>query len=121
MEAVLEQVDAVRKGFAAGVLTDLAARRTQLACVRAMLTDHETDFAAALHRDLGKSATEARLTETGFLLNEITHTLRHLDAWTRPQKVRLPLQLGPGKAHVVPEPLGTVLIIAPWNYPLQLT
>ncbi|HWL45805.1 MAG TPA: aldehyde dehydrogenase family protein [Ilumatobacter sp.] len=121
MNAVLEQVAAVRKGFAAGALTEVTARRTQLERVRAMLTDHEADLADALHTDLGKSATEARVTETGFLLNEIDHTLKHLDKWTRPEKVRLPLHLGPGKAHVVPEPLGTVLIIAPWNYPLQLT
>lgn len=121
MEAVLEQVEAVRKGFHAGALVELNARRTQLERLRAMLQDHAGDFADALRVDLGKSAIEARLTETGFLLNEIGHTLKHLERWARPTKVRLPLQLGPGRARIVPEPLGTVLIIAPWNYPLQLT
>ena len=121
MDVVLEHVEAVRKGFAAGVIADLAARRTQLEALRAMLVDHEADFLAALRADLGKSATEARLTETGFLLNEVSEALGHLHVGTRPSKVRLPLKLGPGRAQVVPEPLGTVLIIAPWNYPLQLT
>lgn len=121
MEAVLEQVAAVRKGSAAGALVDIAARRVQLERIRAMLTDHEQDFADALRADLGKSAIEARLTETGFLLNEVKSFLKHLDKWVRADKVRLPLHLGPGRAQIVPEPLGTVLIIAPWNYPLQLT
>lgn len=121
MEAVLEQVAAVRKGSAAGALVDIAARRVQLERIRAMLTDHEQDFADALRADLGKSAIEARLTETGFLLNEVKSFLKHLDKWVRADKVRLPLHLGPGRAQIVPERLGTVLIIAPWNYPLQLT
>ncbi len=118
---MLEHVEAVRKGFAAGALHDVAARRAQLERLQAMLVDHAADFLSALHADLGKSATEARLTETGFLLNEVAEALGHLHVWTRPHKVRLPLHLGPGRAQTVPEPLGTVLIIAPWNYPLQLT
>ena len=121
MEAVLDQVAAVRKGQAAGVLRDVAARRAQLERLRAMLVDHEADFDAALAADLGRAAILVRLTETGFVLNDIKHTLKHLDKWVRPERVRLPLHLGPGKAQVIPEPLGTVLIIAPWNYPIQLT
>jgi len=119
--ALLEQVDRVRKGRDAGAVRDVDARRTQLERLRAMLDEHEAEFAEALRRDLGKSAIEAYLTETGFLLNELDHVLGHLHVWTRPDKVRLPLHLQPGSAKVVPEPLGTVLIIAPWNYPLQLT
>jgi aldehyde dehydrogenase (NAD+) len=119
--ALLEQVDRVRKGRAAGTVREVEARRAQLERLRAMLDEHEAEFAEALRRDLGKSAIEAYLTETGFLLNELDHVLGHLHVWTRPDKVRLPLHLQPGSAKVVPEPLGTVLIIAPWNYPLQLT
>ena len=119
--ALLEQVATVRKGFTAGVLADIEARRTQLEHLRAMLEDHEGDLADALRADLGKSAIEARLTETGFLINEVDHALEHLAEWTRPSRVRLPLHLLPGSASVVPEPLGTVLVIAPWNYPVQLT
>ena len=118
---MLDQVATVRKGFAAGALADVAARRTQLERLRAMLVDHEADFDAALADDLGRAPILARITETGFVLNDIAHALKHLDGWIKPAKVRLPLHLGPGKAHVMPEPLGTVLIIAPWNYPIQLT
>ena len=119
--ALLEPVATVRKGFAAGAIAGIEARRTQLEHLRAMLEDHEADFAAALHQDLGKSAIEARVTEIGFLLNEIDHTLGRLERWLRPARVRLPLALLPGSAQVRPEPLGTVLVIAPWNYPVQLT
>ena len=77
-------------------------------------------FVEALRSDLGKSPTEAYSTEIGFTLNEIDHTLRHLRSWTQPQRVKLPIHLRPGSARIVQEPLGTVLIIAPWNYPLQL-
>ena len=118
---LLDQVATVRKGFAAGVLADVEARRTQLEHLRAMLEDHEGELADALHADLGKSATEARVTEIGFLINEVDHALGHLAEWTRPTRVRLPWHLLPGSASVVPEPLGTVLVIAPWNYPVQLT
>ena len=88
-------------------------------CARS-LVDHEDEIAEALHADLGKSATEAWVTETGFVVREIDHTLRHLRAWTAPRRVPVPLSLAPGRAKVVREPLGVVLVIAPWNYPVQL-
>ncbi|MET9827931.1 aldehyde dehydrogenase family protein [Streptomyces sp. NPDC006385] len=106
--------------FATGRTRPLDWRKAQLRALRDLLTEHQQVFAAALNADLGKSATEAHTTEIGFTVNEIDHTLRHLDRWTRPHKVRTPLSLAPARARTVREPLGTVLIISPWNYPLQL-
>ncbi len=60
------------------------------------------------------------MTEIGFVINEIEHTLDRIEKWTQPRKVSLPIHQRPGSGRVIPEPLGTVLIIAPWNYPLQL-
>jgi aldehyde dehydrogenase (NAD+) len=60
------------------------------------------------------------MTETGTVLAEIGHTLSHLKAWMRPDKVSTPLSNQPGHSQVVHEPLGVVLIIAPWNYPVNL-
>jgi aldehyde dehydrogenase (NAD+) len=85
-----------------------------------MLVEQEATFSAALKVDLGKSPVEAYSSEIGFTINEIDHTLRHLRSWTSPSRVKLPIHLRPGSARIVQEPLGTVLIIAPWNYPLQL-
>jgi aldehyde dehydrogenase (NAD+) len=63
---------------------------------------------------------ESEITEIGFVLAEINHALRHLRSWMRPQRVHVPMSLWPATARTVSEPLGAVLIIAPWNYPLQL-
>ena len=107
-------------GFRAGVLRSLADRETQLRQLRRMLVEQEQVFSQALAADLGKSAIEAYSTEIGFTISEIDHALRHLRAWVQSHKVRLPMHLRPGSATVVHEPYGAVLVIAPWNYPLQL-
>src|SRR5699024_744284 len=78
------------------------------------------DIERALHADLGKSATESYLSEIGVLLAEISHTRRHLRRWLAPQRVSVPWQYQPARASVMLEPLGTVLVIAPWNYPVFL-
>jgi aldehyde dehydrogenase (NAD+) len=113
-------VDHVREGVARGGLATLDQRRTQLRQLRRFLLEEEPAILAALAADLGKPAIEAYTTEIGFTIGEIDHTLAHLDRWNRPERVKLPLTLRPGRAELVPQPLGTVLVIAPWNYPVQL-
>ena len=76
---------------------------------------------AALESDLGKSAVESWLTETGLVVSEIDHTLKNLRRWLAPRRVSVPLRVLPGTAQIVREPLGVVLVIAPWNYPVLLT
>ncbi len=114
-------VAAAREVFRAGRTKPYAWRVAQLEAIRRMLVEHETDFADALAQDLGKHPTESWLTEIGFVTNEVTHTLGHLRRWLRPARVGVPLSLQPGRAKVLREPLGVVLIIAPWNYPLHLS
>jgi aldehyde dehydrogenase (NAD+) len=113
-------LETVRHGFRSGAVRDVGARAAQLRALRRFLVEREDELAAALHADLGKSSLEAFTTEIGFVVNEVDHALRHLDRWTAPRKAKLPLHLRPGSAEIRPEPLGTVLIIAPWNYPLHL-
>ncbi|MGW7487795.1 aldehyde dehydrogenase family protein [Streptomyces sp. NPDC054786] len=95
-------------------------RRGQLAALRSLLTEHGDELLTALAGDLGKGPEEAYRTEIGFTLHEIDHTLARLDDWLAPRPAELPDQLLPATAQVVREPLGVVLVIAPWNYPLQL-
>lgn len=113
-------VTGLRFGFGQGITRPEAWRRKQLQRLRAMLVEHEAEFEAALHTDLGKSGIESQLTELGFLTGEIDHTLAHLSKWMRPRRVATPLVVQPASAKVVLEPLGVALIIAPWNYPLTL-
>jgi aldehyde dehydrogenase (NAD+) len=118
--AIAAQVGRAREGYRSGVLRTVADRAEQLRQLRRFLVDEEDALTAALFDDLGKAPIEAYSTEIGFTINEVDHALDRLEAWTRPRRVGLPIHLRPGSAHIVPEPLGTVLIIAPWNYPLQL-
>lgn len=113
-------VQRVRDGFAAGVQRPPSSRRAQLEQLRRLVTEQEDRVLEALQADLGKPALEAYGAEVAFMVNEIDHALKHLDRWLAPSKVRVPLMLRPASAKVVPEPLGTVLIVAPWNYPFQL-
>ena len=113
-------VDGLRHGFERGITRPEGWRREQLQRLRSLLLERGDDFERALHDDLGKSGTEAQLTEIGFLVAEIDHALRNLSRWMRPARVGVPLAAQPASARVVPEPLGVVLVIAPWNYPLML-
>ena len=113
-------IDRVRDGFADGVVRAVVDRETQLEQLRRPLVEREPELADALNRDLGKSPIEAYSTEIGFTINEVAHALRRLRSWTQPHKVSVPLHLRPGSARILPQPLGTVLVIAPWNYPVQL-
>jgi aldehyde dehydrogenase (NAD+) len=91
-----------------------------LQALRGLLTEQTGVFAEALHVDLGKGASQSRISEIGFVVNEIDHTLANLDAWLATHGVELPSTLLPGTGKVVRDPLGVVLIISPWNYPVNL-
>lgn len=118
--AISAQVSAARATFTSGVTRPLAWRVRQLKALRRMLAERTPEFSAALAQDLGKNPSEAWLTEIGFVTEEITHTLRNLPRWLAPERSAVPLALQPARAQVVREPLGVVLVIAPWNYPVQL-
>lgn len=95
-------------------------RKQQLQKLKAAVLQHEKELYAALYADLKKNEVESWVTEMGFVIAEINHTLKHLDKWMKPKKVATNLLNLPGKSFIYKEPLGVVLIIGPWNYPLQL-
>ena len=113
-------VEALRATYRSGVTRPLAWRRRQLQQLARMLEENEAEFADALRTDLGKSPIEAYITETAFVLSEVEDMLKHLARWNRPKRVPSPLVTLPARSKLVPEPLGVVLVIAPWNYPMQL-
>jgi len=109
-----------RAAFAAGRTRPQAWRRAQLQAMVAMMGDNEAAILDALRADLGKPPVEGYLTDIGFVVTAVREMIRNLQRWNRTERVRTPLTAGPGRSRLVPEPLGTVLVIAPWNYPVQL-
>ena len=117
---VTETVALHRAYFATDVTRTYAWRRQQLDALERLLTERASDIADALHADLHKHPTESEITEIGFVLAELRFTKRRLRRWMRGSRERVPLALVPATARTVPQPLGAVLIVGPWNYPLQL-
>ncbi|GAB2511810.1 aldehyde dehydrogenase (NAD+) [Paramicrobacterium agarici] len=115
-----EAVEHVCQAFSRGVTKPYEWRREQLHALRSLLIDNQDLLERALSRDLGKHPTESQTTEIGIVLAELDHTLSRLRRWLRPRRVSVPLVLAPASAKTVYEPLGTVLIMGPWNYPVQL-
>ena len=90
--------------------------------LRAAISENEARFEQAISADFGhRSRIETAIAETLLVLGEIKHATRHLKKWMAPQRVATALQFMPGKNRLIPQPVGVVGIIAPWNYPLQLT
>ncbi len=97
-----------------------AFRKTQLETLRKLIRDHEQELLDALHQDLHKSRFEAYTTEIGFVLQSLKRTIRKLKKWMKPKKVKTPIYQLNTKSYIQYDPLGTVLIIGPYNYPFQL-
>ncbi len=110
----------MRTYFETGVTKSHAFRKEQLTRLKQAVIKYQFAIQEALYKDLKKSPEEAWVTETGFLLSEISYTLNHLKRWMKPESVSTNLLNIPSRSYIVKEPLGTVLIIGPWNYPLQL-
>lgn len=106
--------------FASGATRSLAFRRAQLSKLGALIETHDDLWARALAADLGKPVMEMRFSEVGFVLNDIQYATKHLSSWMQPRKRRTPPGLLPGSSRVLAEPRGVVLVLSPWNYPLQL-
>ena len=117
---IADLVHQLRSEFERGTTRPLEWRRRQLRQLVAMLRDHEDDFAAALKTDLGRGPEEAWLYDVGFSITEIEAMDKNLERWTEPRKVPTMVVAKPGSSWRIPEPLGVVLVIAPWNYPVQL-
>jgi aldehyde dehydrogenase (NAD+) len=120
-EEIPDRVARLRATFESGRTRPAAWRAEQLGRLRALLVENAAALQEALHADLRKPELEAWTADVGFTLGEVDVARKKLRSWMKPRRVGTPLPLQPARSWVVPEPLGVVLIIAPWNYPVQLS
>jgi len=119
--AIAQMTDRMRKTFHGGRTRPLGWRLQQLSQLKAMLRDKERELVQALQADVGKPEFESFTAELAFTTGEIGLIQKNLAKWMKPQKAATPLAGQPGRSEIHKEPLGVVLIIGAWNYPIQLT
>lgn len=119
-----EQIQSItekqRAFFKTGATLDIGFRKEMLQKFLNAMDKWEEQLSKALWQDLHKSYEEAYLTEISIVKGEIRNHLRNVSGWASRKRRRSPLKLFPSRSYIIKEPLGNSLIIAPWNYPVQL-
>ncbi|CDW83562.1 aldehyde dehydrogenase [Stylonychia lemnae] len=111
----------VRKTFDSNITRPLAFRIKQLKNLKDGFIALEKDISEAVRKDLGREAFMTWFGELVIMLGEIDHTIQHLKKWMRDESLDTPMSLGPASTRIVYEPLGCVLIVGSWNFPLFTT
>ncbi len=119
--SIIRHIADHRAFFGSRRTRDLSFRIREIKRLRQMIIDHEAAIFAAVGQDLAKPAFEAYGGETAIVVREIDYVLKHISQWARPKRVRTILGHQPGSSYITHEPYGLVLIMSPWNFPVQLT
>ncbi|HTT90626.1 MAG TPA: aldehyde dehydrogenase family protein [Acidimicrobiales bacterium] len=119
MRPVPDLADHLRAAFRTGLTRPVAWRRAQLRELAWLLRREAGALTDAMATDLGKPELEGWLTDVAVVRRDIDGIARHLSSWAASRRAAVPWTLWPGRAEVVPEPLGAVLVIGPWNYPVR--
>lgn len=114
-------VEKQRTYFLSGATLPVSSRIRALHRLKTYIKEHESELAGAIRKDLGKSAYESYMCETGLVLSEISYMLRHIRSFSREKTVRTPLSQFHSRSFIKPSPYGVTLIMSPWNYPFLLT
>jgi aldehyde dehydrogenase (NAD+) len=120
LNSVEQTFEQSKQYFKTHVTKDVKFRKQQLKSLSKSIKNHETELLEALNADLAKNKVESFTTEIGFVLKSIKLARKELKNWTKRKQVNTPLFMFPAKSYIMKEPYGTVLIIGPFNYPLQL-
>ena len=115
-----EIVESEKHFFRTGVTRGVDFRIDMLKKFRKAIIENDELISAALKADLNKQPFESYMCETGLLLEEINFHIKRLKKWSKTRRVKSGIGQLPGRSYVCPEPYGVVLIMAPWNYPVQL-
>ncbi|MEM6279953.1 MAG: aldehyde dehydrogenase family protein, partial [Verrucomicrobiota bacterium] len=118
LKALLE---AQRAYFRHGSTKSIDFRKDRLAGLEQELVRRSDDLLEALAADLGKPSLEAYVSEVFFSIAEVRLFLKKLARWAKPKRVGNPFYYLPARSEVRFEPFGSTLIVAPWNYPIQLS
>lgn len=117
----IPQVVADQRKFAKSKpLQSHQARIEILTKLKNVIKDSSDEIESALKKDLGKGSFETYISEIDYVINEIDHISHKLSKWMKPKRVSSSLAFFPAKSFIHSEPFGTILVIAPWNYPFQL-
>jgi aldehyde dehydrogenase (NAD+) len=119
-DIIQKQLQRLRACYESGATRTYDFRKKQLQLLKAAILKYEQELYKCLHIDLQKSAEESWVTELGVVIAEINMALHSLRNWMQPKKTKTNLVNFPSSSYILQEPLGVVLIISPWNYPLQL-
>ncbi len=106
--------------FESGKTLDYKFRKSMLTALYKAIKSNLDIIHEGLKKDLGKSASESYMCETGLVLGEISYMLKHIKKFSEPKRVRTPIAQYVSKSYRLPSPYGTVLILSPWNYPFLL-
>lgn len=113
-------VQSQREYFLTGATRGYEFRAEALIKLKEAIIKNEKELSDALRADLNKSETEAYLTETGIVLDELSYHQKHLKKWMKRKSVKTAIGQLPGRCFIAPEPYGVSLIMSPWNYPVNL-
>ncbi|MCL1800301.1 MAG: aldehyde dehydrogenase [Promicromonosporaceae bacterium] len=114
-------LDRATEFFKSGATRPLAERIEVLRRLHHWILTNDAEICDALYADLHKAPFETWATEIGVVVDELKYNVRHLPEWIKPERVRTNIKVAPARGYKYPEPYGTALIMAPWNYPFMLT
>ncbi len=118
---IKDLVSRQRRYFLAGETLPVEARLEALKKLKKCIQEHEREINEALKADLGKSAFESYMCETGLVLSELSYMIKNTPSYAREQTVPTPIAQFSSRSYRKPSPYGVVLIMSPWNYPLLLS